>query len=483
MKQLRALSLEITNVLGIDEIKIDLSGNIIEISGANGQGKTSCIEALKSVLTSADSGTLLRNGAANGRSVLILSDGSQIVSALKPGKSSKRAVFDAEGHTLDNAPTRIAELFDTHSLNPVDFLNAKGKIRIDLLLEAMPIVVDAKKLNEIAGPRTDLHDELKDKPGGQIDGNFDGLLALSNVRGQLYDFRTGDNRVANENKATIKTLQQSLAGAQPFDADRLIDCKATTAKLDEELGGQITKVKQAYAARKSLCDVAINSAAETKLALKQAYEKECRELDDGIKVSQQAITHILTTAKDQIKVFEDQNALKRSATNTEIELLEAAQKAFEGQQATRLSIQDMEIKVEINEDHAAELTKSIKDIDAYKAELLADMPIKGLSIDGDKLMLDGVLFDRVNTAKRVGVAMKLAELRAGKLKLILADGLIDIMDNETREEFYRLANESDCQFVVTKVTDGKLMATQPPMTEQEKKIDSLETEISDLKSW
>ena len=141
MSKLKAVRLEITNVLGINQVTIDLSGKITEISGKNGEGKTSCMQALQSVLTSTESATLIRNGASHGKAVLILSDGSQIVSAFKPGKSSKRAMFDAEGRTIPRAATEIDGLFDAHSLNPVDFLTAKGKARIE---KVQPLFMEEK---------------------------------------------------------------------------------------------------------------------------------------------------------------------------------------------------------------------------------------------------------------------------------------------------------------------------------------------------
>ncbi len=469
--KLKAVSLQVTNVLGIDEITIDLSSNVTEISARNGGGKTSCIEALKSVLQSAESATLLKNGATSGKAVLVLNDGTQIINALKPGKSSKRVMFGKDKIALGQSPTRIAELFDAHSLNPVDFLLAKGKARVDLLLEAMPLDLDRNRLNKICGPRYDA------KP------NPDPISELKNARDSLYDLRTGDNRIAKETQGTINTLQRSLDGAQPFDEKRLWECNTVVAKIDVELKDQIVKAKQAYVAKKSVYDDAINSAAEAKLALKHAYEMECRELDSAIKASELGITNSLSSTKQQIKVFEDQSALKSSSTETEIELLEAAKKAFEGQEATRQSIKDMQEKVEEYTTAARMLTDAIDGIDAYKAALLANMPIKGLTIDGDKLMLDGINIDRVNTVKRVGVAMQLAILRAGRLKMILVDGLADIMDSKTLQEFYLQANESGCQIVTTKVTDDELKAGQPLMTKQEQIIDDLEIETPDMTGW
>lgn len=474
MKELKAVCLEITNVLGINEITIDLSGNVTEISGRNGEGKTSCIAALQSVLTSADSGTLLRNGATHGKAVLIMDDGSQIISLLKPGKSSKRVMFGADKKALGKSSTRIAELFNAHSLNPIDFLNAKGKARVNLLLEAMPIELDFDQLNRLCGPRVDIGG--LDGKGG-LDGQ-EPLFQIATARKSLYDLRTGDNRVANDTKATISTLQQSLDSAQPFDADRLTECNATIAKLDGELKDSLKEVKQKHIVTRNACESAINKAVE----LKQTYERACVELDNEIKAHKKSEENSLKIVKQQIRGFEEQSALTKSSTNIEIKLLETAKKAFEGQEVTRKSIKEMQEKVEIYVDSAGELTGCMEGIDEYKAELLANMPIKGLSIDGDKMMLDDVLFDRVNMAERVKTAMKLSELAAGDLKLILADGLIDILDTEVREEFYRQANASPCQFVVTRVSDEKLTVTQPTGGQGQITSD-MEAENDDLKSW
>ncbi len=450
MSELKAVSLQVTNVLGISEITIDLSGKVTEISGRNGQGKTSCIQALQSVFTSSESATLLKNGASHGKAVLILNDGTQIINSLKVGKGGKRAMFDAEGRTIPRAATEIDGLFDPHSLNPVDFFIAKGKNRIDILLEAMPIDLDLDRFKHLCGPRIIV------KHAG-----VDALSLIAGARRELYDLRTGDNRVAKDTDATIRTLQQSLDGAAPFDDERLQECNSIVAKIEGELKKTITRIKGNYASQKSACDAAINSAAKKKEELKQAYEKKCRELDSEIKEFTTSIGNDLSSAKQKIKGFEQQSALTKSSTNTEIELLLAAQSAFKAQKVTRESIKKMQDKVEKYTGSAVKLTGSIDSIDAYKTELLSNMLIKGLSIDGDKLMLDGILFDRVNTAKRVGVAMQLAKLRAGKLGLILVDGLLELMDSETLKEFYTQANESGCQIVVTRVKDEELKITNP----------------------
>ena len=76
----------ISNILGLESYEIK-PGQFTAITGANGQGKTSALDAIKAAVGGGHDATLLRNGATEGRIVLELDDGSSIVKRVTAAKS------------------------------------------------------------------------------------------------------------------------------------------------------------------------------------------------------------------------------------------------------------------------------------------------------------------------------------------------------------------------------------------------------------
>ena len=79
--------LTIRNILGIDELELSPQG-FTQISGPNGTGKTSVLEAIKSALSAGHDATLLRHGAEKGEIVLVLDDGLEVTKTVKPSAST-----------------------------------------------------------------------------------------------------------------------------------------------------------------------------------------------------------------------------------------------------------------------------------------------------------------------------------------------------------------------------------------------------------
>ena len=141
---MKVQKIKISNILGITELEFTPEG-FNEISGPNGTGKTSVLEAIKSVVAhSGHDATLLRKGADKGEVVLVLDDGTELAKRVTP-KSSPLTV--TQGGSKVAKPTDvIRQLTDLLSVNPVDFLRAPKKDRVRVLLETMPLEADTEKL-------------------------------------------------------------------------------------------------------------------------------------------------------------------------------------------------------------------------------------------------------------------------------------------------------------------------------------------------
>lgn len=106
------------------------------------------------------------------------------------------------------------------------------------------------------------------------------------------------------------------------------------------------------------------------------------------------------------------------------------------------------------QENAAALDKSVKDLadDAPTALLAAADGIRGLTIDGDDIYLDGVSLDQLSGQERLFFAVEVAKRLNAKSKLLCVDGL-EALDRKHREAFIEMARKDGYQLIATRVIE------------------------------
>lgn len=226
--------IRIQNILGIEFLEHTL-GNFTVIEGKNGTGKTSVLNAIKAAIGGGKDAHLLRKGETEGEIILILDDGLRLHKSVTSEKQSL-SVITPEGYVLNAAQTHLNSLYDAISFNPVDFLLAKPKDRLAILLEACPISVPEQvKL------------KYKDVPTKSVDG----LDYIDEVRKYVYDHRTGVNRLIKEKTSTINQLKTVVQDVQ--DVDHLLEEKkkieTEIAELQIRLGAINSQIEESKKAQ------------------------------------------------------------------------------------------------------------------------------------------------------------------------------------------------------------------------------------------
>jgi hypothetical protein len=104
---------------------------------------------------------------------------------------------------------------------------------------------------------------------------------------------------------------------------------------------------------------------------------------------------------------------------------------------------------------AETLDRSVKVLadEAPAALLAAADGIKGLSIDGDDIYLDGVSLDQLSGQERLFFAIEIARRTNAKSKLLCVDG-IEVLDAEHRKVFIERATAGGYQLIATRVVDA-----------------------------
>ena len=430
--------IRIENILGITSLEVTPGGTLTEISGDNGQGKTSILEAIKAGVKGGHDATLLRHGAEKGEIVLVMDDGVELHKKVTATGSTLDLVKD--GKKVAKASDTIKGLTDLLSVNPVDFLTASKKDRVKVLLEVMPVQVDIKRLSDIAGFPVNAQ------------AGIDGLALLDVVRTEIFNDRTMTNRAIKEKDATINQLRQAMPdapGGVEGDEDSLraqlqeLQTKrdAETARIDQKLVILKTTYAESVAAAKLQAQekiAEINAELQNTLASMSSAQNETEA--KAARARQRAIDTFNEGASPL------QAGISAISQNRDA----AAKRAV-----TIETLAKMDKDAEDLAADAKRQTASLEQIDAYKSELLNSLPVPGLEMRDGELYRYGVAFDRLNTAQQVEIAIEVAKLRAGDLSICCVDRF-ECLSPETLEEFKAKAEDSGLQLFVTRVDSGEL---------------------------
>lgn len=391
----------ISNILGINEMEFK-AGKYIEISGKNGVGKTSIIEAIKAAIGhGANNATLLRNGAKEGEVVLEFDNGDILKQTISDKSDIK--MTDCNGKKIKNVPTLLKQLTDILSVNPIQFLTAAPKDRAKYLLEALNINVEDKELeSNLIGYAKEICKELSKQ-------NFeDGLVKISEYRDKIYKERTGVNRDFKTKEITINQLEETIQGFDIVPGIVESEIEDLEAKQKERLAKRETALQQ----------------------LQERFQAEKDNLIAKFDSYYNPAEQELATLREKLKTIGAINNTTQLVNQNRVEADELSEKADD-------------------------LTKSIEALDKLKLSKLNNLPIKGLEVQGTEIFKDGVLFDRLNTAEQMKLAIEVAKLRAGELGIICVDGL-ERFDNDTYEVFKNTMLETNLQAIITRVSNDEL---------------------------
>jgi DNA repair exonuclease SbcCD ATPase subunit len=435
--KLHVSHVRISNILGIEELEF-APGGFTEIVGANGSGKTSTIEAIRSALRGGHDATLLRKGSEKGEIVLVLDDGSQITKTVTQDATKVKVLRDER--LLSRTAEAIKALHDVLSVNPVEFLRSPEKARVDALLQVMPIAVDEERLSRIAG-------ELV-QPGV-------GLDQIEATKKAVFDERTGLSRTARDKDGAIKQLRATLPANVPDAPDTDASLLEQINAIDADRDAKVESIVQESSAYLKVVDDTITGLHERIREIEEEARRKVSEVNEEVVDAKRRKAEAVSrcdAAKAEVRA---KHSEARAVIQTKLDGIKAAHEQQARYKLTTENINRMAAELESIKDDTEKLTESLDALDAYKAELLASLPIPGLEVVEGRLQRYGIPFDRLNTAQQVEIAVEIAKLRAGELGLICVDGL-ELLDQEHYEAFREHAAASGLQLIVSRVGAGGL---------------------------
>lgn len=413
---MKVQKIRISNILGLETLEF-APGRVTVISGRNGAGKSSVLEALKYALTGGTDATIKRKGTEKGEVVIELDEAT----VTRPTDKAAEITVAGVGPIR-----RVAEFLrsriDSLSFNPVQFLLAPKDKRTEWFLEMVPVEVGDDELRA-AGVET--------LPPPARNG-LDRIAAATKL---VYDARTGVNRALKEKRAAVAQLAEGVVEVPDSDVTALQTEKdRISAALAEDIegvkdraAGLLKKIREDAQAR---IDAIKTTQAEEERIVQEELVREVERLRSIAGPELEAAGSRLAVAQEQSKL-----AAQTAKTRELIARMTTESAALEGE--------------------AGRYSATLDNLDALKVRALDRLPIKDVEIRDGEILVGGIPFDRVNTAARVQFVLNVAMLRKGSLPLVLLDGL-ECLDPETFEAFVKAAASCDAQFICTRVTEGPL---------------------------
>ncbi len=444
------VNVRISNILGIEYFEFK-AGKFTKISGKNGAGKTSVLEAIKAVFKKGNDATIIRKGEKTGEVVLELSDGTEIRKTFSD--KSTLSVIDGNGDVVSKPDRYLQIITDMVSINPINFLYSDSKKRTDMLLDALPLKVTELELRELIG------EYYPDQVSGI--SLIHALEAIAKIHKAIYDERTAENRSIKQTESTITELSASLIHAQVDPSinlkEKIAELESTQAAMNQMLSGYYAEYNTEKALKLESNDdyknneiCKIGDTYLTKLQILNEERDRSKQVvinKYNIEVEKINAEYISKTADKKTKFDEKHDALVAQLTKfrSVYENQTAYNKQFE-------YIQKLQNDLDIYRTKSEGLTNALNLLTNKKSDMLQELPIKGLEIKEGQIYCNDILFDRLNTAQQIDISVEIAKLKAGELGFICVDG-IERLDDEALKTFQEKSEKSGLQLIVTQVSN------------------------------
>lgn len=412
---MKIVKLSAENFKKLRAVEITPTGELVEITGRNSQGKTSVLDAIWAALAGTNhiQAVPIRKGQDRARIRLDL--GELIVERRFTAAGSTLAVENAEGARYKSPQGMLDALLGALTFDPLAFVSQAPREQFEALRAIVPLDVDVDQLDAMN-------------------------------RGD-FDRRTEINREA-------KALRAQADGiAVPAD---LPDAPVDTAALKDRLAGA-AKVNADLEARRGRREQAARDVTERRDAARRERERAGELRAEALRLEARA--GALDAQADELQGKLETAAplpdpIDAEAIRTDLDVAERVNRGVEQRQRKAgLLAQAAE-----QEAAAKALTETMEARARAKADAIAraPMPVPGLGFGDGVVTLGGIPFDQASTAEQLRVSVAIAMAANPRLRVIrIKEG--SLLDEDGVALIATMAREHDYQVWLEKVdTSGKV---------------------------
>lgn len=404
------INLRAENIKRLSAVEIRPSGNIVEITGRNGQGKTSILDAIYWALAGQKQiqDKPVRAGSETGSVTLDLGDYvvTRKFRVRDDGEfTTSLTVANKDGAKYSDPQKLLNDFVGDLTFDPLEFSRMKQKdqvVALRALVSGYDFADADEKNQKDFNDRTEVNRTVRDLQAR--------LEAIEIPEG------TPDQRV--DIAALMDDLQASLAANESVRA---------IASRMESFNSAIAVLEETNARRRDEIE-----RLETEISKNELGIKEYRTMIDGLG---QIPSEVST---DGIR----QRIAECEATNRNVDLKAQRQK--------------LQTDLKAASDASAALTASIdaRKAAAAKAVRDADLPVDGLELTEDGVLLNGAPFNQASDAEQLRVSVAVAGAMNPRLRVLrVRDG--SLLDGDSMAALAAYAETKDLQIWIETVQSGR----------------------------
>lgn len=492
----RILELRARNVKSVREVEIDLRGEISEIRGDAGQGKTSILQAIEGALRGLDP-ELVRQGAGSAEIELRLDVAT--INRIIPSDPAQKAtlmVTAPDGSPMARAQDFLRTICGPAAFRPVEWVQlgggeAKGRTerlrrQRDELLAAITTPLDVEDVDEaVAELGAESVAALDTVNLGDIDFCQHAFVVCAALEKACYAHRTLVNarKEDAEHRLALVPAPETRAPAQDLAA-----CEAAyEAALTAYHGARnMAQGREAMTARRADLRkrIAAEAAALPERAKLAATEATYTKHRDAAEARVAELTALLAAAKRDrdeaagkleqcaalARRWEAQDARARDLSSIEAELsvdgalvdVEAlrdamglAKAAVEARKAQDAHDAASATAVAAARESAVfdGLVQLFRDTLPQRVVASSNLPLEGLSLDDGRVLIDGLPLHQLGTSEQMRVGVMIAAALNPRSGFVLIDGA-ESLGRADRAALAASARELGLQLIMTFVDDG-----------------------------
>lgn len=475
MKQTK---LVLKNVLGISHL--ELGGKSVELTGANGRGKSSVLDGIRKILTN-DFGrdVIIRQGETEAELLIETNTGVKVERKIRTGKSDAFKVTE-NGNTVSSPQSFLNQIFTPLQLNPVAFTQMTRQEKNRIILDLIEFPWDINWIQEKFG---------EVPPGVDYSQNI--LQVLNDIqaeRGTYYQARQMLNSKILHQRKSVSDIASVIPANYQADKWEAYDLGEKYKQL-ETIRTENGKIERAKLFAAGYDDKIRGFAAERDIAI-AAEEKAIANERESLLTTIERLKAEIAAAENTLNTLDsklnDKREIAESAYREKVAKLDGDNqiaKSYAGRQpvdtdelqaeiseaeAMKLHLNEyrrmrtMQTEVETMQAASEEYTRKIELARELPAEILktATIPVKGLTVKDGIPLVNGLPIANLSTGEQLDLCIDVALSKPGNLEIILIDD-VNNLDDENRARVYAKCKEKGLQIIASRTTnDNELMITE-----------------------
>ena len=462
--------IKIKNLFGIKEYEMD--GKSIELSGKNGVGKSSVIDAIRYALTNKSTREyIVRQGETEGEILVETDTGLMIDRKVRTTMSGYKSIKQ-NGLEVKSPESFLREIFTPLQLNPVEFMHLDAKQQNAQILDMIEFPWNMDTIREWFG-------EIP----AWVNYEQNILAVLNDIQSEIglyFQNRQDINRDIRNKKAFIEEIGASI----PVGYDVARWEKAEVGEIYKEIERQqkenqeIQRAKQVLEnrdnkIRKFEADRQISiSALNTEISNREGQiEKDIIRLQEQVKALQAEKDNLASKKADKLEVInqtyqanvaEFEAACKEYEKYAGKEILDTSELSKQAEEIEQMKshineyrrMQRLEEEVAELQSKSQSLTDKIEKARTLPGEILENctIPIAGLTVQNGIPLINGLPISNLSDGQKLDLCVDVAIQKKNALQIILVDG-VERLATDMREKLYEKCKDKGLQLIATRTTD------------------------------